>query len=134
MFSISPAEFLTIAVIALIIFGPKRLGEMARQAGRLTGELRRSADELRSGIQTELDEVVKPVSDLRTDLAAAGKGLMETAEGELRWVDTQLTAHPAAEPAPTPPAKPQSGPGPGAEPLAEPADEAAPEEGDEAAR
>ncbi len=87
MFSISPAEFLTIAVIALIIFGPKRLAEMARQAGKITGELRRTADDLRSGIQSELDEVTKPITDLQTDLAAAGKGLMETAEGELRWID-----------------------------------------------
>ncbi len=87
MFSISPAEFLTIAVIALIIFGPKRLAEMARQAGKITGELRRTADDLRSGVQAELDEVTKPITDLQTDLAAAGKGLMETAEGELRWVD-----------------------------------------------
>ncbi len=87
MFSVSPAEFLTIAVIALIIFGPRRLAEMARQAGKITGELRRTADDLRSGVQAELDEVTKPITDLKTDLAAAGKGLMETAEGELRWVD-----------------------------------------------
>ncbi len=98
MFSISPAELFTIAIIALIVFGPRRLAEMARQAGKLTGELRRTAEELRSGLQEELDEVRKPIDDLRTDLAAAGKGLVETAEGELRWVDTDTGPAAGADP------------------------------------
>ena len=98
MFSISAAEIITILVVALIIFGPRRLAEMARQAGKLTSELRKTTDQLRQGLQEELDEVrqpfedvkrdlQEPLDDLRTDLAAAGKGLQETAEGELRWVD-----------------------------------------------
>ncbi len=128
MFSISPAELLTIAVIALLIFGPRRLAEMARQAGKVTGELRRTADDLRSGIQSELDEVTKPITDLRsgiqseldevtkpitdlsTDLAAAGKGLVESAEGELKWVDV-----PPKPPGDEPPA---DEPEPGGEPAA----------------
>ncbi len=104
MFSISPAEVFTIAIIALILFGPRRLAEMARQAGKLTGELRRTADELRSGLQQELDEVKAPIDDLREDLAAAGKGLVETAEGELRWVEKPAAPKPAADVRPEAPA------------------------------
>lgn len=87
MFSITPSEFLTIAVIALIVFGPRRLAEMARRAGKITADLKRTSDELRAGIQEELDGVSAPFREAATGLAAAGKGLLETAEGELKWVD-----------------------------------------------
>jgi sec-independent protein translocase protein TatB len=40
--------------LALILFGPKKLPEMARQAGRLLGELRRASNEFKSQIETEI--------------------------------------------------------------------------------
>jgi sec-independent protein translocase protein TatB len=40
--------------LALIIFGPKKLPEMARQAGKLLAELRRASNEFRSQIETEI--------------------------------------------------------------------------------
>jgi sec-independent protein translocase protein TatB len=40
--------------LALILFGPKRLPEMARKAGRLMAELRRASNEFRSQIETEI--------------------------------------------------------------------------------
>lgn len=40
--------------LALILFGPKKLPEMARQAGRLLAELRRASNEFRSQIETEI--------------------------------------------------------------------------------
>jgi sec-independent protein translocase protein TatB len=40
--------------LALIVFGPKKLPEMARQAGRLLAELRRASNEFRSQIETEI--------------------------------------------------------------------------------
>jgi sec-independent protein translocase protein TatB len=40
--------------LALILFGPKKLPEMARQAGRLLAELRRASNEFRSQVETEI--------------------------------------------------------------------------------
>jgi sec-independent protein translocase protein TatB len=40
--------------LALIVFGPKKLPEMARQAGRLLAELRRASNEFRSQIESEI--------------------------------------------------------------------------------
>jgi sec-independent protein translocase protein TatB len=40
--------------LALIVFGPKKLPEMARQAGRLLAELRRASNEFKSQIETEI--------------------------------------------------------------------------------
>jgi sec-independent protein translocase protein TatB len=48
--------------LVLILFGPKKLPEMARQAGRLLAELRRASNEFKSQIETEIAhlEVEKP--------------------------------------------------------------------------
>ncbi len=40
--------------LALILFGPKKLPEIARQAGRLLAELRRASNEFRSQIESEI--------------------------------------------------------------------------------
>ncbi len=54
---LGPLEILTVAVIALVVFGPQRLPEIARNIGKAVNELRRmTADvrsELREGLSTE---------------------------------------------------------------------------------
>jgi sec-independent protein translocase protein TatB len=52
--------------LALILFGPKKLPEMARQAGRLLAELRRASNEFKSQIETEIAHL--EVKDKQTDL------------------------------------------------------------------
>lgn len=97
MFSITPSELLFIAVVALVVFGPARLVEMSRKAGKVAGTLRRMSEDLRTGLEAEIDEVAGPFRELKTDLAASGKQLIESAEGELRWVDTDASSTPAEE-------------------------------------
>ena len=47
-------EMAFIFMVALIIFGPKKLPEIARQAGKLLAELRRASNEFKSQIETEI--------------------------------------------------------------------------------
>ena len=54
--NIGPAEILVVLVVALIVFGPKRLPEVGRQVGSAVRELRRMQDTVRS----ELDTVMHP--------------------------------------------------------------------------
>lgn len=44
-----------IAVVALLVFGPKRLPELARQLGRGLAEFRRASSDLRRNFDLELD-------------------------------------------------------------------------------
>jgi len=53
VFGVSPAELLTIAVVALVVLGPRRLPELSRKAGKALRELKDTADELRRGIEAE---------------------------------------------------------------------------------
>lgn len=52
MFNIGGGELIVIALIALIVLGPQRLPDAAKQVGKAMGELRR----LSSGFQTELKD------------------------------------------------------------------------------
>ena len=47
MFGIGTGELLLLLVIALIVLGPERMPKVARDLGRMVGDLRRTSDELR---------------------------------------------------------------------------------------
>ncbi len=69
VFSVSPAEIVTIAVVALLVFGPRRLPEMARQAGRLLRQMRSAANELKEGLEAEYGDTLTTLSDVRREMA-----------------------------------------------------------------
>jgi len=52
--SLGPAEIFVILVVALLVFGPEKMPEIARQVGRAAREFRRVQQHLR----TELRDVV----------------------------------------------------------------------------
>ncbi len=54
MLDIGFQELLLILLIALVVFGPKRLPELGRALGRALREFRRASDEFRSTIETNL--------------------------------------------------------------------------------
>jgi TatA/E family protein of Tat protein translocase len=66
MFGIGMPEFLLILVVALVVFGPKKLPELARTIGRTLAEFKKSADELKENFNMgeELKEVQKDFKEL----------------------------------------------------------------------
>ena len=61
MFGLGFGEVLVILVVALLIFGPDKLPELARTLGKTMAELRRSMDEVRN-------EFHAPVKDFERSL------------------------------------------------------------------
>ncbi|MFO0594814.1 MAG: twin-arginine translocase TatA/TatE family subunit [Myxococcaceae bacterium] len=53
MFNIGSGELALIAVVALLILGPKRLPELARGIGKFMREFRRQTDEVRGVVERE---------------------------------------------------------------------------------
>jgi Tat protein translocase TatB subunit len=54
---VGPLELLFVGILALIVFGPQKLPEIARTVGRAMTELRRMASEVRSEFEVGLDDV-----------------------------------------------------------------------------
>ena len=46
-----------IFVLALLIFGPKKLPEIARQVGKALNEFKRASNEFKAQIQSEIDQL-----------------------------------------------------------------------------
>jgi sec-independent protein translocase protein TatB len=62
---IGPLEIFTVAVLALVVFGPQRLPEIARNIGKAINEMRRMTSEMRSELRegmsaTDADEDEPP--------------------------------------------------------------------------
>jgi sec-independent protein translocase protein TatA len=53
--SLGLGEILVILIIALIVFGPRRLPEMGRSIGKSVRELRKAAADLRAEIEADID-------------------------------------------------------------------------------
>lgn len=58
MLNIGPAELLVIAVLALLVLGPTKLPEAARQAGRMMAEVRKVSTGFQSELRGALHEPV----------------------------------------------------------------------------
>lgn len=71
MFNIGGGELLVILLIALIVLGPTRLPEAARQIGKVMGDLRRLSTGFQNEVKTAFDEVQAP---LRDDVAKPSLG------------------------------------------------------------
>ena len=54
MFGLGMQELIVIFVIALLIFGPKRLPDLGRSLGRGLAEFKRASEELKEGLAVEL--------------------------------------------------------------------------------
>ena len=54
MFGIGPLELVVIAIVAVLVFGPDRLPEFARTAGRLLRQVRQMVSNAQNDLRNEL--------------------------------------------------------------------------------
>ena len=104
---IGGGELVVIAVVALIVVGPKDLPKLLRQLGRFVGKMRNMADEFRTSFedmarQSELDELRKEVDALR-----AGKSVspvIDDVSSQMRAIQSDINTNivPSFTPSVTP--------------------------------
>jgi sec-independent protein translocase protein TatB len=97
------SETIFLFFLALIIFGPKKLPEIARQVGKYLNEFRRASNEFKAQIEHEISnlEVEKKRADTQTVLppAPAPEGTAARTLPEASW--TGDNAQPETSPAET---------------------------------
>jgi len=59
MFGLGMPEILTIMVIALVIFGPRKLPEIGRTAGKFIREFRKASQQIENQVRMEFKEAEK---------------------------------------------------------------------------
>ena len=109
MFGIGLPELLVIIVVAVIVFGPDRLPEFARQAGRLVRQVRQFTNSARDDIRNELGpefanfeltdldprramrKYIQDAWDETDDAVPARPGQLPLADGELPPYDSDAT-------------------------------------------
>jgi TatA/E family protein of Tat protein translocase len=99
MFGIGLPELVIILVVALIVFGPKKLPELARALGRGMSEFKKASEEIKDSLN--LNEELREV---KRDLDDSVQGVEKSLESAAQ--ETQGEEAPKAELTPEPPDSP----------------------------
>ena len=94
-------ELIVIFVIALLVFGPRKLPELGRSLGKSLGEFKRASNELRNTLEEEVRVEEQREATQRPAAAApvdtpAGPRPVETPAVEARRVETRRRRTPSA--------------------------------------
>jgi len=68
---VGPAELILILIVALVVFGPQRLPQIAKDLGKTIGKWRQAMDEIQSVVDV-------PTKQMKDVLASEEKALQET--------------------------------------------------------
>ena len=79
--SLGMMELVVILVIALIIFGPRKLPELGKSLGKSIGEFRKASNELKSTLEDEIR--VEEQKEQRAKLPEEQKTAVEGAEAHV---------------------------------------------------
>ena len=95
MGSLGTGEILVIAVVALIVFGPKRLPELARKAGEMLAKAKEATSSVTSALDSEYDGITAPLQDLKQEYDSTVKGFKDAASSVTGFsVDMSSTSQP----------------------------------------
>jgi Tat protein translocase TatB subunit len=67
VFDIGLQELIVIFTVAILVFGPKRLPELAKTLGKGLGELKRAFQDVKEQVETEFEETNKKLDSAVKD-------------------------------------------------------------------
>ncbi|MBM4466782.1 MAG: TatA/E family twin arginine-targeting protein translocase [Chloroflexi bacterium] len=79
-FNIGTAELILIFIIALIVFGPRRLPEIGRSLGKVFNDLRKMSADFTAEMTQELSAPAEELREITQQLEAPAKELKEIAD------------------------------------------------------
>jgi TatA/E family protein of Tat protein translocase len=88
--SIGGPEFLLIAVLALLLFGPRKLPQIGRSIGRALAEFRGATHEFKASLEREVE--LEGLRETKDGLADAGREIADTVRETTRTVSRSESA------------------------------------------
>jgi TatA/E family protein of Tat protein translocase len=77
--SVGPTEIILIFIIALLVFGPKKLPEIGKSVGKAIREFKKASDEIKGRIEDEIK--ASEIKDIGKDLQSGINSLKEGIQG-----------------------------------------------------
>lgn len=68
MFDLGLQELIVIFIVALLVFGPKKLPELGYALGRTMNEIKKAFQSAKSEMEKEIHEVKETVEDVKEDI------------------------------------------------------------------
>src|SRR5256885_15318836 len=75
MGSLGFSEMLVIFIVALLVFGPKKLPELGKSLGKGIREFKKATDELKSSWEDQVKDISQPLNDVKRDIHSMGQNL-----------------------------------------------------------
>ncbi len=93
MFDLGWSKLIIIAMLAIVVVGPKDLPALLRTIGKFVGQIRRQADEFRRQFDdamrdTELDQIRKDVEDIKSSTESTVRDIGRSAGESVKPLET----------------------------------------------
>lgn len=110
MGSLGFSEMLIIFVVALLVFGPKKLPELGKSLGKGMREFRKATNELKSTWEEQVKDIENPLNDVKRDINAVGQDMKNDFYRSIDRPETAAPPSAATDTEPLPEALPAEAP------------------------
>ncbi len=93
--SIGPMELILIFVVALLVFGPKKLPEIGRSVGKAMREFKKTSEEIKGRIEEEIE--ASEIKDIRKDIQSSVDDIKSGVKSFQDDVKKDIEAHETGE-------------------------------------